>query len=111
MLPSKNMKRNLQDQKLDFRREEKYRSANQATLQMKLDEFRIIVFYSYNNIAVTSPSNLFISKKVSQLNSVTRRSWNCGKRILMSNLGQHPITKIPIPSMPTLKQHLAAIQF
>ena len=68
------MKRNLQDQKLDFRREEKYRSANQATLQMKLDEFRIIVFYSYNNIAVTGLSNLFISKKVSQLNSVTRRS-------------------------------------
>ena len=78
---------------------------------MKSDEFRIIPFYSYNDIAITSPSNLFISQKVSQPNNVTRRSWNCGRRILMFKLGQHPITKIPIPSMPTLKQNLVAIQF
>ena len=78
---------------------------------MKSNEFRIIPFYSYNNIVVTGPSNLFISQKINQPNSVTRRSWNCGRRILMFNLGQHPITKIPISFMPTLKQHLVAIQF
>ena len=105
------MKWNLQDQKFDFRSEEKYRSANQATLQMKSNEFIIIPFYPCNNIAVTGLSNLFISQKVSQPNGVTRRSWNSGRRILMFNLGQYPITKILIPSMPTLKQHLAAIQF
>ena len=77
---------------------------------MKSEEFKIIPFYSYNNIVVTSLSNLFIDQKVSESNSVTRRSWNCGRRILMFNLGQHSVTKIPIPSMLTLKQHLAAIQ-
>ena len=66
---------------------------------MKSDEFRIIPFYSCNNIAVTSLINLFISQKVSQSDNVTRWSWNCGRRILMFNLGQHPITKIPIPSI------------
>ena len=75
------MKRNLQDQKFDFRREEKYRFANQATLQMKSNEFRIIPFYSCNNIIVTSLRNLFISQKVSQPDSVTRKSWNYGRSV------------------------------
>jgi len=89
-LPSRNMKRNFQDKKFDFRREEKYRFANQATLQMKSDEFRIIPFYSCNNIVVTGLSNLFISQKVSQLDSVTRRSWNCGRsvRFWVCNIGK-----------------------
>ena len=94
----------------DFKREEKYRSANQATLQMKSDEFRVIPFYSCNHIAITGLSNFFISQKVSQPDSVTRRSWKCGRRIHMFNLGQDPITKILVLSMPTFKQYLAAIQ-
>ena len=105
------MEKKFVEQKFDLRREEKYCFANQATLQMILDKFRIISFHSYNTIAITSSSNLFISQKVSQMNSVTRRSWNCGRRIHMFNLGQHPITKIPVLSMPTFKQYLAAIQF
>ena len=36
--------------------------------------------YSCNNIAITGSSNLFISQKVSQPNSATRRSWNYGRR-------------------------------
>ena len=47
--------------KFDFRREEKYRYANQATLQMSLNEVRIIPFYSCNDIAITGSSNLLIS--------------------------------------------------
>ena len=78
---------------------------------IKLEEFRITPFYFYNNIAVIGPNNLFISQKVSQLNSVTRRSWYCGRRVLMFNIGHHLITEIPIPSMPTFEQYLAASQF
>jgi len=96
--------------KFDLRREEKYHSANQATLQMILEKFRIISFCTCNNIAITGLSNLFISKNVSQTNSATKR-WNCGRRIHMFNLGKHPITKIPVLSLPTFKQYLAAIQF
>ena len=99
-------KRNWQN--FDLSREGKYRFANQIALQMIPNKFRIISFYSYNNIAIMGPSNLFISQKVSQPNSVTRMSWNCGKRIHMFNLGQHPINKIPILSMLTFKQYLAA---
>ena len=102
-------KRNWQN--FDLSREGKYHFAKQAALQMISDKFRIISLCSYNNIAITGPSNLFISQKVSQKNSVTRMSQNSGKRIHMFNLRQHPITKIPVLSMPTFKQYLAAIQF
>ena len=111
LLPSRNMEKEFAELKFDLRKEGKYRSANQATLQMILDKFKIISFYSYNNVPITGPSNLFISQKVSQLNSATRMSQNCGRRIHMFNLGQHLITKIPILSMPTFKQYLVAIQF
>ena len=76
---------------------------------MSSNEFRIIPFYSYNDIAITGPSNLFIIQKINQPNEGTRRNWNCWWRILMLNLGQYPITKIPIPSMPTFKQYLTTI--
>ena len=79
-------KRNWQN--FDLSKEGKYRSANQATLQTIPDKIRIISFYSYNNIAIRGSSNLFINQKVSQLNSVTRMSWNCGRRIHMFNLGR-----------------------
>ena len=103
--------RALQDKKFDLSREGKYRSANQETLQMIPDKFRIISFCSCNNVTIMGLSNLFISQKVSQLNNVTRMSRNCGKRIHMFNLGQHLITKIPILSMPTFKQYLVSIHF
>jgi len=81
------MEKEFAEKKFDLRREEKYCSTNQATLQMIPDKVRIISFYSCNNIAITGPSNLFVNQKVSQPNSVTRRSWNCGRRIHMFNLG------------------------
>ena len=109
--PSRNMENEHAKWKFEFRREEKYCYASQATLQMNSNEFRIIPWYSYNNnITTTGPSNLFISQKVSQTDGGTRRNWNCCRMIHMLNLGQHPITKIPIPSMPTFKQYLTAIQ-
>ena len=109
LLLSRNMEKEFARWRFNFRREKKYHSANQATLQMKSNEFRIIPFYSYNDIAITSPSNLLISQKVNQPNNGIRRNWNCCRRILMFNLGQHSITKIPIPFMPTFKQYPMAI--
>ena len=94
LLLSRNMEKEFARWRFDFKREEKYRSANQATLQMKSNEFRIIPFYSCNDIAITGSSNLLISQKVSQSDSGTRRNWNFCRRILMSNLGQHPIAHI-----------------
>ena len=99
------------EQKFDLRREGKYRSANQATLQMIPDKFRIISFCSYNNVTFMGPSDLFISQKVSQPSNVTRMSRNCGRKIHVFNLGQRSNTKILVLSMPTFKQYLAAIQF
>ena len=77
---------------------------------MSSNEFRISPGYSYNSKANTGLSNLFINQKVSQPDGGTRRNWNCCRRIHMLNLRQHLITKIPIPSMPTLKLYLMAIQ-
>ena len=110
LLPSRNMEKEHKKWKFDFRREEKYRYASQATLQMSSNEFRIFPYYSYNGIATTGLSNLFINQKVSQPEWGTRRNWNCCRSIHMLNLGQHPITKISIPSMPTFKQYMLAIQ-
>ena len=72
---SRNMEKEFVEQKFDFIREEKIPFFQPRNLA---NEFRIISFYSYNNIAITDPSNLFISQKISQPNNVTRRSWNCG---------------------------------
>ena len=55
------MEKEFVEKKFDLRREEKYRSANQPTLQMIPNIFSIISFYSGNNIAITGSSNLFIS--------------------------------------------------
>ena len=55
-------------------------------------------------------SNFFISKKFNQSNGRTRLIWNRRKRVHMLNLSQHSVTKIPIPPMATLKQHLIATQ-
>ena len=42
LLPRRNMKEEWVEQKFDFRREEKYCSANQAALQMVLNKFKTI---------------------------------------------------------------------
>ena len=42
LLPSKNMENEFIEQKFNLRKEEKYHFANQATLQMISDKFRII---------------------------------------------------------------------
>ena len=55
------MEKEITEQKFDLKREEKYRFANQATLQMIPDKVRIISFYFCNNIVIMGPSNLFIS--------------------------------------------------
>ena len=111
--PSKNMEKENTRWKFDFRREGKYRchkNANQTTLQLSLNKFKISPWYSWNNIANMSSSNLFISQKTNQLDGGTRRHQNCCRRIHMLNLRQHPITKIPVPAMPIFKQYLTAIQ-
>ena len=100
----------MQDENLTSERKEKYRYADQATLQISSNKFRISPCYSWNHKANMGMSNLFISQKVSRPNRAIRKNLNCCRRIHILNLRQHPITKIPIRSMHTLKQYLTTIQ-
>ena len=106
----KNMENKYTKWEFDFKRGKKYCYSDQATLQIISNQFRISPCYSWNNVARTSLSNLFISQNVNQLNEGLRRKWNCWRRIQMLNLRQHPNTKIPVFPMTTLKQDLATIQ-